>query len=124
MKTKQMCWLGCGCVAALLVGGCASPRDAAVAGAWLGRQVGTPLGVAATVVDETFAYAGDIVDANPRYDRSGSQANACPAPATSPADKKSYMVRAEVLIETDAPVGIHSVTLEDPKAVQDFWAVQ
>lgn len=46
--------------------GCAH-RDAAMLGAVIGHGVGTPLGVAAVAVDETFATAGEIRAANPRY---------------------------------------------------------
>jgi hypothetical protein len=48
-------------------GGCAT-RDAAMLGHLIGKQIGTPFGVAAVAIEESVATTHDIVKANPRYD--------------------------------------------------------
>lgn len=124
MKKRYLLASGISAVAVMLASGCASSKDTAMAGAWLGRQLGTPLGFTTTVLDETFLYAGDIAAANPRYE----QARTMDAPAQQqPAPQghaASHYIEARVRVETDAPVTIRSLTVEDSKDVTAFWSAR
>ncbi|PQJ27589.1 hypothetical protein [Rubritalea profundi] len=53
----------------LITVGCVPPRQTATAGASLGRLIALPLGFTASALDETMNQTGDIVKANPRYNK-------------------------------------------------------
>jgi hypothetical protein len=109
----------------VLAAGCASPAHTAQAGAWLGRGLGAPLGFTATALDEAIQYAGDVVDANPRYQgkERAAKAHACPGPRVStcpPASPRT--VRSRVVIET---YGATEAVVRNPReteACRIFWA--
>jgi hypothetical protein len=103
-------------------------------GVAIGEALGTPLGVAAAAVDETFQTAGDVVDANPRY----RQRAAAQAPRSSPSGhtrspvtaerrsaersaQSSHYYRAEVLVKIRGPAKIETIDFVDSEEVVGFW---
>ena len=126
-------WLRAACLAVMLTVtsaiGC-THTDAANVGAAVGHGLGTPVGVAAVAVEETFATAGDIQDANPRHQRpqptrrcvsrragSGSTLR---RPAASRAGEDRYY-RAEVVVRTRGPAEIRSIEVGETEDVTEFW---
>ncbi len=124
---------------ALIVGivtwtGCVSPREAATLGAFLGRQVGTPLGVAVVTVEETFKTAEDVHDANPREEErrkaraaarpitpAPGKASLAPAPAASTVGEEYRYYRAEVIVKTRGAADIQELQLQETQDVTAFW---
>ncbi len=110
---------------ALLSGACAH-QDAANLGVAFGHVLGTPVGVVATTLDETFQTAGDIVEANPRYEKKRS-----PRPAAKPKPDRSYSptthadntryYRAEVIVKTNGPADLQSIEVQESRDVTAFW---
>ncbi|WP_305045063.1 hypothetical protein [Geoalkalibacter sp.] len=108
-------------VAVLAIFSGCTTRDAAQLGSMMGRSLGVPVGTVATVIDETFQTAGDVVKENPRYQRrlvpAASPATLNPSPATA----GDHYYRAEVLIKTQGPARIESMSLQKSEDVSAFW---
>ena len=104
-------------------------RDAAMIGAVIGHSVGAPLGTAAVALDETFKTAGDVVEANPRYDGQTrapkNPANSRPsrqgAHAGGENEDETHYYKAEVLVKTHGPASIESIDFHESEDVTKFW---
>jgi len=109
---------------AVLISGCITPRETAEAGAFAGRQVGGALGFVATTLDESVKYAEDVVRANPRYDaRQRERTSQTPQPTIAgPERRPGSFVQADVVIETDSPTDLRSISMRQSEA--GFWKTQ
>jgi hypothetical protein len=118
MKTKWIRIVFAGLTLAVLgLLGCATPREAATVGAWMGRQIGTPMGIAATAVEESFHHAGDIRYANPRFDGRPRTTQRL----QSANDDSTHVYRANVVVKTEGPARVRSIEVSDPEDVTAFW---
>ena len=89
-------------------------------GSLIGRTLGKPLGAVATTIDETFQTAGDVARANPRYQHRPNEPKQLAAVSISPADE-AYYYQAEVLVKTQGPARIESLSLQQAEDVSEFW---
>jgi hypothetical protein len=126
-------WRGAACLVVLLgvasAVGC-THTDAANVGAAVGHGLGTPVGVAAVAVEETFATAADIQDANRRHrrpqplprrvSRRAGSSSTPRKPAASRAGEDHYY-RAEVVVRTRGPADIRSIEVGETEDVTEFW---
>jgi len=106
----------------LMLSSC-SVRDAAILATVPGHMLGVPLGMTLTAIDETIETAGEVIDANPRYDHRNrvrhvggitSQRKTYDAPGP-------HYYKAEVLVKTRGPAKIQSMQLIDSHDVTEFW---
>lgn len=117
-------------IALITVLSACTTREAAIIAAVPGRIIGTPMGMIATTVDESFATAGDIVQANPRHDRccKGSLLQKHRPTQRSPTDLAPplentgfHYYKAEVLIKTRGRAQFESIQMLDSQDVTNFW---
>lgn len=125
MKRKTIAALAGAAFAVGLVG-CCSPKEAATVGAMIGRPFGNAIGVGVVAVEETFRTAGDVRDANPRFENEPRCRRPAPAPAqpatpsVARADGRHfYEVRA--IVQTAGPAKIENITYRESEDVTAFW---
>ena len=98
-------------------------------GALIGHGMGTPLGVAAVAVDETFATAGDIRAANPRYSGTSQRPSAprsqrytpSPPPRREPRGTRTQGYGPGMLASTTGPSNVQSMRYGATEEADRFW---